>query len=228
MECIKNCTSHSTNFSQKVLRLAFVSLLKDNHYVIIKRIFQVFRAELESWEVASLNKFFNNMIGKDIALLLVLNNKIKCKALDVLMPLVTYLGGLTFMTAFCALTTLYPDRYVHKLGVKSSVALIISFSVASIVKYSVSRMRPFDKVENLNINKIGIDAYSFPSGHTTAAFALAIMISHFIPALSTLVIFLASAVGFSRMYLGVHYPSDVFVGVALGSFTSILVFNLML
>jgi undecaprenyl-diphosphatase len=82
-------------------------------------------------------------------------------------------------------------------------------------------------LQNLNIRKIGIDDYSFPSGHTTAAFCIAVMIALTIPHLSVIAISIAIAVGISRMYLGVHFPSDVLVGMLLGSITSLSVFLLM-
>ena len=57
---------------------------------------------------------------------------------------------------------------------------------------------------------------SFPSGHTTVAFACATVLSYFAPRLAPLLFLLALAIGFSRVYVGVHYPLDVLGGAALG------------
>jgi undecaprenyl-diphosphatase len=57
---------------------------------------------------------------------------------------------------------------------------------------------------------------SFPSGHTTVAFACATVLSYFAPKLAPVLFLLALAIGFSRIYVGVHYPLDVLGGAALG------------
>lgn len=60
-------------------------------------------------------------------------------------------------------------------------------------------------------------SYSFPSGHATSAFAFATAVSRELPAVGPFVISLASLVSYSRVYLGVHYPSDVVFGAAIGA-----------
>lgn len=164
------------------------------------------------------------MAGKDAALLMIFNNNIKCKILDFLMPAITYLGSLTFAVIFCTLTIIYPNNFIHILGFKCALALCLSSGIAQIIKCNVNRIRPFITLNNLHIKKIGIDQYSFPSGHTTAAFAIAVTISLFLPWMTIICIVLACCVGLSRMYLGVHYPSDVFVGVILGSLSSFIIY----
>ncbi|HEX9416696.1 MAG TPA: phosphatase PAP2 family protein [Gaiellaceae bacterium] len=57
---------------------------------------------------------------------------------------------------------------------------------------------------------------SFPSGHTTIAFACAAVLAYFKPRLAPPLFLLAAAIGFSRIYVGVHYPLDVVGGAALG------------
>jgi undecaprenyl-diphosphatase len=57
---------------------------------------------------------------------------------------------------------------------------------------------------------------SFPSGHTTVAFACAAVLAYFKPRLAVPLFLLAAAIGFSRVYVGVHYPLDVVGGAALG------------
>lgn len=166
--------------------------------------------------------FLKYLKTSDLFLLKLFNHSIKCKVLDFFMPIITYLGSFAFTITFCLAALIYPDEQIRLLGIRSSATLSLATLISQIIKTSVSRLRPFLKIQNLNIKKIGIDQYSFPSGHTTAAFSLAVTVALSFPALSILCLFLALLVGISRMYLGVHYPSDVLVGMFLGTFCSLI------
>lgn len=161
---------------------------------------------------------------RDASLLRAVNISLKCKILDFIMPLSTYLASSFSLVTFCLFTELNPDPFLHLLGVKCTISLILSTVLAQIFKKGVSRIRPFLLISNINTKKIGIDQYSFPSGHTTGAFTIGVMVSLFCPSATFIFISLASLVGISRIYLGVHYPSDVLAGVILGSISSLLVF----
>jgi undecaprenyl-diphosphatase len=68
---------------------------------------------------------------------------------------------------------------------------------------------------------------SFPSGHAASAFAFALAVSREIPASAVLLLPLALTVSYSRVYVGVHYPSDVLLGAAVGAGTGMLADNLL-
>lgn len=96
-------------------------------------------------------------------------------------------------------------------------AMISSSLVSLILKLLVQRPRPFEVYTIIEKISVGGSA-SFPSGHTTSAFALALALAFafknkYITAIS---IIWATGVGFSRIYCGVHYPSDVLAGIILG------------
>lgn len=161
----------------------------------------------------------------DFYILSIFNRSIKCRVLDILMPVVTYLGSTAFMICLSLYAIFDSETELHSFGVKCATSLIISNLVSQIIKKCVNRIRPFLKFDGLNIKKIGIDKYSFPSGHTTAAFAAAVMLTLFFSH-AYLFISLAALVGISRMYLGVHYPTDVVAGTIIGTLTSFIVYNL--
>jgi undecaprenyl-diphosphatase len=68
------------------------------------------------------------------------------------------------------------------------------------------------------------DQFSFPSGHTSAAFMVATLLAYFFPALSVFLYGWATLVGCSRVMLGVHFPTDILVGAILG--ISVAIFSL--
>ena len=89
------------------------------------------------------------------------------------------------------------------------------------LKYIVKRPRPY--ITHPDINALNTEGSpSFPSGHTSAAFGLATSLSLHYPKWYVVVPSFAWAglTGYSRMYLGVHYPTDVLAGAALGASTA--------
>lgn len=98
-------------------------------------------------------------------------------------------------------------------------ALLLVFAIERplyyVLKNTLRRNRPFCVLAIENQVKPS-DRFSFPSGHTSAAFAFAIICMQFFPLLSLPLLLLASSIGFSRIVLGVHYPTDVLMGILLG------------
>lgn len=84
------------------------------------------------------------------------------------------------------------------------------------LKLIFRRSRPFDSHREITSLVAAPDRYSFPSGHTAAAFVSASLLAVSAPALYLPAFGWATLIGISRIYLGVHYPSDVLAGLALG------------
>lgn len=104
----------------------------------------------------------------------------------------------------------------NSLYVASSTA--ISFGLTALIKHLVKRPRPF--VQNIHIIPVyRAQGYSFPSGHTSSGIAAATALSVAYPKWYVIApAFLwAGSVSYSRMYLGVHYPTDVGAGALLGA-----------
>lgn len=110
------------------------------------------------------------------------------------------------------------DRLMYHNAIKTGLAIGLAEGISYALKYAVKRERPYTKYPSDFIARDHPGTFSFPSGHTTAAFASATAISLTykkwqvaVPAYAY-----ASLVGYSRMRLGVHYPSDVLGGMVIG------------
>ena len=114
-------------------------------------------------------------------------------------------------------------------GLLLSAAEVLTYGAKFVVKTAVKRPRPYEELSGVHVNDLeSADPYSFPSGHTAGAFALATMLSLRYPRPSVFVpaFIWAGMVGYGRVYNGLHYPSDVLAGAALGAGSSILTYAL--
>lgn len=124
--------------------------------------------------------------------------------------------GLGWVGAGAALVWLGGPRG-RRAGIATALAaLSTTYLVQRLLKPVFRRRRPFVDREVLVVGVKPLDA-SFPSGHSAASFAAATALSTFYPNAAPLVYLLAAGVGFSRVYLGHHFPSDVAVGAATGA-----------
>lgn len=114
------------------------------------------------------------------------------------------------------------DDEVLRNAVTMAAGTAVSYGIALGLKYTVKRDRPFVTYPEEFADKTGhdySDSYSFPSGHSTTAFATATALTLEYPKWYVIVPSYAYAgtVAYSRMHLGVHYPSDVLAGALIGS-----------
>jgi undecaprenyl-diphosphatase len=97
-----------------------------------------------------------------------------------------------------------------------AVGFTVELAIQRMLKLGLKRMRPCFSIPGIrNLVKFP-DVFSFPSGHTAGASLMAFLLASGYPLLAVPAFGLAALIGFSRIYNGVHYPSDVLAGAALG------------
>ena len=101
------------------------------------------------------------------------------------------------------------------------LAFLIERSVYFVLKNGLKRNRPEAALKNFRSIITPSDQFSFPSGHTSAAFMMATLLSYYFPLLIIPLYCWAALVGCSRVVLGVHFPTDILVGVILGISTAL-------
>lgn len=157
--------------------------------------------------------FLNNI---DQAVLLFIQANLHFKILDEIMIFATNAGSKGLIWVLISLLLLL-NRRTRKIGIITLAALILSSILGEgLLKHIIQRPRPYDDLPwvHLLINKS--TAYSFPSGHTASSFAAAYVLSKYLRSFSPIIWVVALSIALSRLYLFMHYPSDILGGIALG------------
>ena len=146
---------------------------------------------------------------------------LKCGFLDWFMPLITKLGDAGIFWIIVAVVLLIFKK-TRKTGAMVGVALLLGLLIGNVtLKPLIERLRRYDFYEQLTGGSFSllIDAekdFSFPSGHTLASFEAATILLINDKRLGIPAVILASVIAFSRLYLYVHYPTDILGGIVLG------------
>jgi undecaprenyl-diphosphatase len=159
------------------------------------------------------------LLGWDTAVFRLLNEQLHCMLLDVVMPFVTAEENwrIPLVAAWLAIMA-FGGRRGRITGLGIAVAVTASDQMcASFLKDLVGRVRPCHVVEGVRLLDSCRGSPSFPSCHASNSMAVAVvaLIRHrrwTAPALA-----IAAMAGYSRIYVGVHYPSDVLGGMLLGA-----------
>ena len=161
-------------------------------------------------------------VNFDLPILEWIQANLQCGFLDFIMPIITLFGeGGIFWIAWAVILLIIPKT--RKIGLSMLIALILGLLVCNItLKPLVARIRPYDLQEQdfgiyINLLIERQHDFSFPSGHTIASFEASVALLKHSRKMGIPALILAILVSFSRLYLYVHYPSDVLVSVVLGT-----------
>lgn len=162
------------------------------------------------------------MINYEMKVLDFIQANLTNPVMDKLMIFFTYLGSWGLIWVLLALMLIMPSKY-RRDGVAMAVSLILCLLIGNIIlKPLIGRIRPCDvnQAIQLLINR-PLDA-SFPSGHAMSSFAAATTVFYLSKKLGLGALLLALLISFSRMYLYVHYPSDIVAGALIGILIAVI------
>ncbi len=157
----------------------------------------------------------------DISLFRFLNQTLVWSAFDVIMPVVTDLNHLLVFRVLVILGVVLALWKGGGRGRRLVLLLLIAVTVSDqvnsfILKELLQRSRPCHELFDVRLLVDCGAGKSFPSSHAVNAATIAVVVSFFYPRALALMFVLAGIVAYSRVYVGVHYPSDVLAGLVLG------------
>jgi undecaprenyl-diphosphatase len=146
-----------------------------------------------------------------------INQHFDKKKWNLFFRIVTQLGSAVFTIAVVLMLMIFTASQTRMTAFASAAALAFSHLPVFLLKKIFPRKRPYLVLERTKFPANPLKDHSFPSGHTTAYFSITIPFIILVPPLAIILIPAGLCVGISRMYLGLHYPSDVVAGGILGS-----------
>ena len=152
----------------------------------------------------------------DFKIINFIQENFRCAFLDSVMPFITSLGDVGFFWILISVILLFFKK-TRKLGIQLLFSIVFAYVIYQwILKPVVARPRPFTQNPLIELLIKAPKDFSFPSGHTACGFSFVIILflkknKWWIPSLV-----LASLIGFSRMYLYVHFFTDVICGALCG------------
>ena len=162
----------------------------------------------------------------DLSILLFIQEHLRFAWMNGFWEFITHFGDGGIFWIVLTLALMIPKR-TRKAGIVAACSLLLGFLITNVtLKPLVDRVRPYNYSDVIiPLGRIPVES-SFPSGHTCASFACALIYIRMLPkkcGISLLV--LAVLISLSRLYLCVHFPTDVLGGFLVALFSSMLVYG---
>ena len=162
----------------------------------------------------------------DVKILYFIDRYIRCSFLDKIMPIITGIGNGGIVWIFLSIYLIHSSDYRMEGYMVITSLVLTTILGEGVIKHIIRRSRPLISKSKRTLLISRPMTYSFPSGHSASSFAVAGIFILMNSSISVYITALAALIAFSRLYLDVHYPTDVLTGIILGLLCSIIVYNM--
>lgn len=166
----------------------------------------------------------------NIDLFYFINGTLHNQLLDSIMPIFTNAGSFACLVLLSILAVIISKHYKKdkclEIAKLCLYALLLSGAIVACLKLTFHSPRPYMVLDNARQLTVPSEPNSFPSGHSSSTFSIVTVLVWKLrenKALIALLILFAFLIGFSRIYIGMHYPFDVFVGATVGIISGVVV-----
>ncbi len=162
----------------------------------------------------------------DFYILNFIQSHIRCDILDTFFSHITMLGNRGMIWIIICLCLMLKKEY-RRAGICILLAMLIGNLLGEqVIKPIIARPRPFVQ-QSFDLIIPAPSGYSFPSGHTASSFCAALFLTLIHRRFAIPAYLLAASIAFSRLYLYVHFPTDVLAGIILGTICALSVYFLL-
>ena len=167
------------------------------------------------------------IINFDKLAMMFLQENVRCAFLDPIMVFFSRIGDAGALWLITGAIMMLSKKH-RRAGLYVILSVSLCYVLNDlIIKPLVSRARPFAALDGLSILVPEPGVHSFPSGHSCSSFAAAFVFAKFYGKKGALVYIVSALIAFSRAYVGVHYPSDIIMGIIVGTVGTALLFKFL-
>lgn len=167
-------------------------------------------------------RFLERLLEWDRACVITLNRILIYRPCTVLARVISRLGDGELWGVLILVLVLLPGPVGVRCALHMLTAGVTGLLFYKLIKHYAGRPRPCDRLRGLHLCARPLDEFSFPSGHVLHAVAFAMIATAYFPTLGVVLAGFAILTAIVRVVLGLHYPSDVLAGVAMGGAAALL------
>ena len=149
----------------------------------------------------------------DVSVLYWIQENLRSDILDPILIFLTHMGRAGIFWIILSVVLLIPKQ-TRKAGLAAVISMAVCYLAGDhVIKPIAARIRPYDAYSYLKPLVPPVGSFSFPSGHTVSGFGCSLILVRMLPKKAGIpLVILAALIALSRLYVGVHYPSDVIAG----------------